>query len=228
MARQQLLTLSDGKRLCWAEYGDPAGWPVFVFHGNPGSRLAWGAMPGTPFLDGIWLVAPDRPAWVAEKMRNLELADEDKVVFDRPEIRNLFRVDFPEAYRQQGLGSAYDATIPSRWPIPLAEIRMRIHLWHAERDQLVGNMTPYLAKHLSQAELRRLPGEGHLWILDHMPEVLETLFNANPSARDTRSVQDKAGARSPSGLPPPPPPRPRSSRQRLASDSSITPSPPLH
>jgi pimeloyl-ACP methyl ester carboxylesterase len=35
-----LLDLPDGKRLCWAEYGDPDGRPVFLFHGNPGSRLA--------------------------------------------------------------------------------------------------------------------------------------------------------------------------------------------
>ncbi len=29
----------DGRRLCYAEYGDPHGFPVMVFHGLPGSRL---------------------------------------------------------------------------------------------------------------------------------------------------------------------------------------------
>ena len=277
-----LLNLSDGNRLCWAEYGDPEGTPIFVFHGNPGSRLSWGAMPGSPFLEGVRLVAPDRPgygrtgfkslalqrwpndvaelanhlgiakfavfgpsggapyalacawkipdrvtgvavfgavgpyvpeavggvipslkllwriakplqwavrfqmwlmslaarknpAWVVRKMRDLELKDEDKTVLDRPEILELFSVDFPEAYRQNGIGSAYDATIPATWPIPLEEIQTKVQLWHAERDPLVGNMTPYLAEHLPKADLRRLPGQGHLWILDHMPEVLEAL-----------------------------------------------------
>lgn len=277
-----LLELSDGKRLCWAEYGDPKGKPVFVFHGNPGSRLAWGAMPRTPFLPGVRLVAPDRPgygqtefkphalerwpqdmieladhigidrfavfapsggapyalacAWkiphrltavgvfgavgpnapealegalpslkllwriakplqwavrlqmwlmsraarrnpvrFAKKLGDLELKDEDKATFDRPEILELFRVDFPEAYRQNGIGSAYDVTIPAIWPIPLQEVRTKVLLWHAERDPLVGNMTVYLARCLPNADLRRLPGEGHLWILDHMPEVLEPL-----------------------------------------------------
>ena len=42
-----ILELSHGKHLCLAEYGAENGKPVFVFHGNPGSRLAWGAMPGT-------------------------------------------------------------------------------------------------------------------------------------------------------------------------------------
>ncbi len=108
-------------------------------------------------------------------MRDLELQDEDKAVFDRPGIIELFTVDFPEAYRQNGIGSAYDATVPARWPIPLGEIRTKIQLWHAERDPLVGNMTPYLAEHLPEAELHRLPGQAHLWILDHMSEVLDAL-----------------------------------------------------
>jgi pimeloyl-ACP methyl ester carboxylesterase len=278
------LELSDGKRLCWAEYGDRSGESVFVFHGNPGSRLAWGAMPGTPFLPEVRLVAPDRPgygrsefkanalerwpqdmveladhlgierfavfgpsggapyalacAWkipdrltavgvfgavgpnvpeavegalpalkllwriakplqwairlqmwlmslaarrnpirFAETLGEFELKDEDKAILDRPEILELFRVDSPEAYRQNGIGSAYDVTIPASWPIPLEEIRTKVRLWHPERDPLVGNMTLYLASRIPDADLRCLPGEGHLWILDHMPEVLEALLS---------------------------------------------------
>lgn len=274
---------TDGRRLCWAEYGDPAGQPVFLFHGNPGSRLGWGAMPGSPFIPGVRLIAPDRPGygrsdfhphalehwprdivaladhlgidrfavfgpsggapyalacawqiperltcagvfgavgpyeaeavegvqrslrllwriagplqwavrlqmwlishaarrkpvWLVKKMRDLELRDEDQAVLDRPEILNLFRVDFPEAYRQNGIGSAYDAAIPARWPIPLEEVTTSVKLWHADKDPLVGNMTRYLAGKLPHAELYTLPGEGHLWILDHMPGVLEALL----------------------------------------------------
>ncbi len=278
----QVLELASGMRLCWAEYGDPRGEPVFLFHGNPGSRLSWGAMPGSPFVDGVRLIAPDRPgygrtdfeahalerwpdrvreladhlgierfavfgpsggapyalacAWkipdrlsvagvfgavgpnapeavdgvlpslrllwriarplrwavrlqmwliaqaaqadpvrVARKLRDLELKEEDAPALERPEILELFRVDLPEAYRQNGVGSAYDVTIPASWPIPLPAIRTRVRLWHAERDPLVGNMTPYLAARLPNAELTRLPAVGHLWILDHMPEVIAAL-----------------------------------------------------
>jgi pimeloyl-ACP methyl ester carboxylesterase len=108
----------------------------------------------------MWLVslaARRNPVWLVKQMRDLELRDEDKEAFDRPEILDLFRVDFP-------------------WPIPLGEVTTRVKLWHAERDPLVGNMTRYLAAELPHAELRVLPGEGHLWILDHMPEVLEALL----------------------------------------------------
>ena len=39
------LQLPDDRKLCYAEYGDPEGLPIFVFHGNPNSRLLWGVIP---------------------------------------------------------------------------------------------------------------------------------------------------------------------------------------
>ena len=35
----KIITLSDGRRLGYAEYGDPTGWPLMFFHGTPGSRI---------------------------------------------------------------------------------------------------------------------------------------------------------------------------------------------
>jgi pimeloyl-ACP methyl ester carboxylesterase len=58
---ENYLKLSDGRKLCYAEYGDPKGFPIFVFHGNPNSRLLWGLIPGSPFLPNVRLIAPDRP-----------------------------------------------------------------------------------------------------------------------------------------------------------------------
>ena len=57
------LELPDGRRLCYAEYGDQGGQPIFVFHGNPNSRLLWGVIPGSPFLPNVRLIAPDRPGF---------------------------------------------------------------------------------------------------------------------------------------------------------------------
>jgi len=58
-----VVELSDKRRLAYAEYGDASGTPVFLFHGLPGSRLAWGLLPGNPFPPGARLVAPDRPGY---------------------------------------------------------------------------------------------------------------------------------------------------------------------
>ena len=60
---ENYLKLPDGRQLCFAEYGDPKGQPIFVFHGNPNSRLLWGVIPGSPFLPNVRLIAPDRPGF---------------------------------------------------------------------------------------------------------------------------------------------------------------------
>jgi pimeloyl-ACP methyl ester carboxylesterase len=39
VTRNQSIRLPDGRQLGYAEYGDPAGRPIFLFHGLPGSRL---------------------------------------------------------------------------------------------------------------------------------------------------------------------------------------------
>ncbi|MDH3648809.1 MAG: alpha/beta hydrolase [Saprospiraceae bacterium] len=279
-----IFQLSDGGEICYAEYGNPDGYPVFLFHGNPGSRLSWGLMPDSPFLPTIRIIAPDRPgygrtdfkkdalekwpgnieelanhlgiekfsvfapsgggpfalacAWkipkridslgicgsvgpgvpeatkgviksirllwkisnplfwiikfqmkilasmarrnpkkLALKLRDMELSEQDKKVFNRPEIVNIFEKDLPEAYRQDGIGSAYDVTIPARWLIPLEQIKMKVYIWHMEQDILVGNMSKYIAMKLPNAQLNVIRNTGHLWILDHMKEVLGMLVS---------------------------------------------------
>jgi pimeloyl-ACP methyl ester carboxylesterase len=37
--RKQSLVVGDGRSLCFAEWGDPQGFPVFALHGTPGGRL---------------------------------------------------------------------------------------------------------------------------------------------------------------------------------------------
>ena len=59
----QMITLSDDRRLGYAEYGDPQGWPLMFFHGTPGSRvMARFAGPKAREL-GLRLIAPDRPGF---------------------------------------------------------------------------------------------------------------------------------------------------------------------
>src|SRR5512136_1886359 len=55
------IQLPDGRKLSYAEYGDPQGIPVFFFHGFPGSRYD-GEYSGQVAAEmGIRLIAPDRP-----------------------------------------------------------------------------------------------------------------------------------------------------------------------
>ncbi len=55
------LTLSSGRKLAYAEYGDPKGVPMFFFHGWPGSRLQGEFMHELGQKRGLRIVSPDRP-----------------------------------------------------------------------------------------------------------------------------------------------------------------------
>jgi pimeloyl-ACP methyl ester carboxylesterase len=57
----RLIQLTDGRELAWAEMGDPDGYPVFAFHGTPGSRHQILVDPAPALAAGVRLIAPDRP-----------------------------------------------------------------------------------------------------------------------------------------------------------------------
>jgi pimeloyl-ACP methyl ester carboxylesterase len=63
LQKDDVVVLADKRQLAYAEYGDPDGYPVFLFHGLPGSRLSWGLLPDEPFPPGLRLIAPDRPGY---------------------------------------------------------------------------------------------------------------------------------------------------------------------
>ena len=58
---QGRIRVPSGRRLGYAEYGDPAGPLVFYFHGTPGSRLDVGVVNDEAVAAGIRLVALERP-----------------------------------------------------------------------------------------------------------------------------------------------------------------------
>ncbi|GAA0893959.1 alpha/beta hydrolase [Fulvivirga kasyanovii] len=60
---RRFIVLGDGRKLCYAEYGDPEGFPVFLFHGTPGSRLWYADDSHNARAIGLRLIAPDRPGY---------------------------------------------------------------------------------------------------------------------------------------------------------------------
>jgi pimeloyl-ACP methyl ester carboxylesterase len=270
--KDKTLRLRDGRQLAYAEYGDPNGSPVMLFHGNPSSRLSWGLIPGSPFRPRLRLIAPDRPgfgrsdfqpgrqlldwpddvceladvlglnrfavlgvsgggpatlasspcptdvpgvtegmsrtnrmlfllakhapalvrlnmaflAYLARTDRLVErlvykMADVDKALVERREIRQYLAAGFAEALRQGGAGSAHELVINHGrpWGFPLEDIKLRVHLWQGEEDPSVPlAMGRYLAETISNCEATFIAGAGHLWIVDHVGEVLDALVPA--------------------------------------------------
>jgi pimeloyl-ACP methyl ester carboxylesterase len=56
-----VIQLASGRKLGYAEYGDPNGVPMFFFHGWPSSRLQGEFMDALGKQRGFRVVAPDRP-----------------------------------------------------------------------------------------------------------------------------------------------------------------------
>ncbi len=80
-------------------------------------------------------------AWLARKFPKIyikmiltEFSETDRKVYEHLNIAELIRADRNEGYRQGGIGSWYDAMIPSNWPIPLDEIKTKLYLWQGEED----------------------------------------------------------------------------------------------
>lgn len=62
MLRDSTITLADGRQLAYAEWGDPDGKPVLLFHGSPSSRLFCPDESATTSA-GVRLITVDRPGF---------------------------------------------------------------------------------------------------------------------------------------------------------------------
>jgi pimeloyl-ACP methyl ester carboxylesterase len=60
---RQLLDLPDGRTLCFAEWGDPDGFPIISLHGTPGSRLNRHPDPEQYVRAGARVITYDRPGY---------------------------------------------------------------------------------------------------------------------------------------------------------------------
>ena len=56
-----VLRLADGRLLGYGDFGDPAGRPLMMFHGFPGSRISASIGHEAAARAGVRLIAPDRP-----------------------------------------------------------------------------------------------------------------------------------------------------------------------
>ncbi|MGD9501478.1 MAG: alpha/beta fold hydrolase [Methyloceanibacter sp.] len=59
----QILRLADGRRIGFAEYGDPQGLPVLAIHGTPGSRFMFALTDRAARERRLRVVAPERPGY---------------------------------------------------------------------------------------------------------------------------------------------------------------------
>ena len=92
-------------------------------------------------------------------------------------MRALLLDDAREALRHGVRGATHEIVLFSRpWDVPLGEIGMPVQLWHGEADaQVPAAIAQRVAAAMPGCRASFLPGAGHLWVLDHLDEVLAAL-----------------------------------------------------
>ncbi len=106
----------------------------------------------------------------------------DAAVVRRPEVRDVLIADMTEAFRQGIQGAALDVVLLGKpWGFSLREIQPEVHLWQGEADTLVPPaMGKYQAAQIPRCHSTLLRGEGHLLIIDRMPDVVAALRPKEP------------------------------------------------
>ena len=123
----------------------------------------------------------DRPERTIDALARA-MSPADAEIVRRPEVRDLLIADLAEAFRQGSDGAMHDMLVLGRpWGFSLREIEPEVYLWQGEADTLVPPaMGRYLAAQIPRCHARMLPGEGHLLIIDRMPDLIEAFRQVTP------------------------------------------------
>ena len=130
-----------------------------------------------------WLVGAGAEAMGAAVRRHPEFfvvhANQDNPTDLRwlalPSVRAEATEMIQEAFRSGASGYVDDVVALARpWGFALEGIRVAIHLWHGEADTVIPiRQAAYLAAVIPTARLTICPGEGHMLMWNHLPQILE-------------------------------------------------------
>lgn len=90
----------------------------------------------------------------------------------------MFAEDLGESFAQSTAAFAQDlGVIAAPWRFDLAGIRAPLALWHGDEDHIVpASIAEAITRIVSHAELHRVPGAGHLLVIEHWRETLGWLM----------------------------------------------------
>jgi pimeloyl-ACP methyl ester carboxylesterase len=157
--KSQQLRLKDGRKMGYAEYGDPDGIPAFYFHGFPGSRLDWAFSDPTDIAAqmNVRIIALDRPGM------GLSDFQPDRTILDWPddviEMANYLQFDKFAVIGISG-GGPYATTCAFKIPERLT------------KTLIVSGMGPSNAPQMNKGMSWTIPGKSFL-----SRKMLLMLFN---------------------------------------------------
>jgi pimeloyl-ACP methyl ester carboxylesterase/uncharacterized protein (DUF952 family) len=139
-------------------------------------RSPWLARPQVWLLSRVARSFPALLLWLARR----RLPRPDREIAGRREVKALYYEDLPEAFRQGSGGPAQEIALFARpWGFRLEEIRIPVHLYQGEIDNVVpASMGRYQAQAIPGCRATFYADEGHLLVVDRIDEVLRALVDA--------------------------------------------------
>ncbi len=196
MGRERLnqqVTLRDGRRLGYAEFGPSEGTPLLYFHGWPSSRLEAAAMRDAVANLGLHVVAPDRPGYGLSDFK------EDRTIASwADDVRELAEQLSWNRFSILGIsgGGPYAAACAALLPEQLSRVLLVCAMGPTDTPEAIDGMvplnrwllsfakaTPWLAQRLARVCLRALWGTGDQVI----PEQVEAYL----PQRDQQTLSDQ-------------------------------------
>ena len=108
----------------------------------------------------------------------LKVHEVDRQIVARSEIQTMLTQDFTEALHAgaQGMVDDMAANHGQSWGFRLDEIQTKTRFWICELDRSVPPaMGRYLSRIVPNSESIFVPNSGHLWVLEHLREVLDAM-----------------------------------------------------
>jgi pimeloyl-ACP methyl ester carboxylesterase len=132
-----------------------------------------------PILEAQVFVMRHWPQWALGATRR-QMAEPDLAVLERPDVRAVFLEDARRASATTAQAVVQDFTLFVRdWGFRLEDIDVPVHVWHGDADRNVPfAQGEFVARVIPGADLHPCPGEGHLLVVDHLSEILQTVAGA--------------------------------------------------
>lgn len=155
----------------------PAATKGFVF---PGQAFIFAAQ-NFPWLIGLFRRTARNTVWgdteEAKQQLLSSIPDDDKERMLQSGNLDMWFADVREGYRQGWQGVARDdIVIMQDWGFDIADIRVRVDIWHGEQDRNVPLLSSeHMRDRIPNNRATFLPGEGHFFLLSHWGRVVQTL-----------------------------------------------------
>jgi pimeloyl-ACP methyl ester carboxylesterase len=195
--QSQTLTLKDGRKLGFAEYGDPGGKPVFWFHGFPDSRLEASFADEAAAEMGVRVICFDRPGYGLSDWRP------GRRILDWPETMAEAAAQY--GYERVGIvgvsgGGPYAAAVAFKRPELCTTVAIVSGLGPMDVDEAARGMSglgrmiwrsyrwfpwnAWIAMFFFGLAIRHLPERALEWNLRRLPPADRAILEGNPELRE--------------------------------------------